>query len=126
MRASLLLICGAALLSGTGAAAQSLPSVEHEEASAVVRDPEIVFPEFDPASEVLVFRVLDFNLDAADIPFLIDRTGIVVPRTGLEDAVRGFLAEARTAVYVCSFPAGERPDILRPQVRSRVCSLRRS
>lgn len=125
MKAFAAFLFGAALLCSTEATAQSVPLIEHEEGIPLVRDPEILIPDFNPETEVVLFRAIDFNLDAADIPFLVDRLGIVVPRPLVEEMVEGFLAEDRIAVFVCSFPAGERPNVLRPDVRSRVCSLRR-
>ncbi len=125
MKALAAFLFSAALLCGTEAMAQSLPLLEREEVVPLVRDPEILIPNFNPETEVVLFRVFDFNLDAADIPFLVDRLGIVVSRLRVEEMVEVFLAEDRIAVFICSFPAGERPNILRPDVRSRVCSLRR-
>ena len=125
MKATCVGIFGVALFCAAEARAQALPLTETEPVGALVRDPVILLPAHDPERELVLYRVLDFNLDAADLPFFIDRTGLVVPREEADAEIRKLLSEGRIAVYACASRAEERPDIARPAERSRSCALRR-
>lgn len=125
MRILLPSLFGVALFCATEVRAQALPMIEFEPGTPLVRDPVILIPAHDPDRELVLYRVLDFNLDAADLPFFIDRTGLVVLREHAEAAIDTLLSEERTAVYSCSFRSGESPNIAQPAERSRSCTLRR-
>ena len=125
-KTAFLYLVGAVLFCATDALAQEvLPIIHVEPGTPLVRDPEILVPEHDSEREIVLYRVYDFRLDAADIPFFIDRVGIAVPRETAHAAIEAFLREERTAVYSCSFEAGERPYIAHPSERDRFCVLQR-
>lgn len=125
MKAVHMLVFGVAYFCAVEARAQALPMIETEPGAPLVRDPVILLPVHDPDHELVLYRVLDFNLDAADLPFFIDRTGLVVSRENASAAIGMLLSEERTAVYSCSFRTEEPPNIARAQERSRFCTLRR-
>ena len=125
MKAVYVLIFGIAFFCTAEARAQALPMTEVEPGAPAVRDPVILLPAHDPERELVLYRVIDFNLDAADVPFFVDRTGLVIPRAEADAAIGRLLLEERTAVYACASRPGERPDIARPAERSRFCTLER-
>lgn len=114
-----------ACLAHADARAQSLPMIEYESGTPLVRDPVIGVPRSDPESEMVVYRVMDFNLDAADIPFFVDRDGILVREEVADETIARLLSEDGIALYVCRFPSGAHPVMTRPADRARFCTVRR-
>ena len=123
MRVLVLLV--SLLLASSDARAQDALSMKIPSGEPLVRDPEIVIPTHDPVAESILFRMIEVEGVEADIPFLVDRTGIRVLKADLEATVSQFLADALLSVLVCSFPELGPYDLTRPEVPSRFCTIRR-
>ena len=115
-----------ALISSTSARAQDALTIKTPPGRPLVWDPEILVPEHEPASDSVLYRVLEVPGTEPDTPFFVDRIGIRVPN-GEVDREAAVLSEGfRFAILVCSFTGPEPFDLVRPEIRSRYCAVWRS
>lgn len=122
----LLALCACGFLMGSAhAQVPYVPAIITAPGKPLVWDPEIIIPPHDPETEYVAFRVHEANIDAADQPFFVDRTGTVVPRSGADAFVDAVAVSGTIAVYLCACPAGARPALTRAEDRRRFCRLRR-
>lgn len=126
MRAFVTLIFSCSLLMSVHVKAQEALTMHTPPGKPLVWDPEFVVPDHNPETEMVAFRILPLEADTADVPFFIDREGIVVPKldAGVYSAV---LSEnGQFVVLLCSFPDSGSFNIALPRVRSEYCSLWRA
>lgn len=126
MRVLATLILSFVLLLGTNAFSQEALTIATPPGKPLVWDPEFVIPEHNRETDIVAFRLHPFEADTADIPYFIDRTGIVVPKDALETGVLVLLEGTKFVVLVCSFPEMGPFNLALPGVRSEYCSLRRA
>ena len=120
-----LVLLASLLLASSDARAQDALSIKTPAGRPLVWNPEIVVPEHDPETELVLYQFIEVEGVEADIPFLVDRTGIRVLKADLEATVSRFLADPLTSVLVCSFPEPGPYDLTRPEIRTRFCTVQR-
>jgi len=92
----------------------------------LVWDPEFIAPSHDPETEMVVFRLLPSFAESGDMPFFVDRLGIVVPKAGADAAATVLSEDAEFVILMCSFPLPGPYNVALPGVRSEYCTLRRA
>lgn len=126
MRLLATLIFSFVLLVGTNVFSQEALTITTPPGRPLVWDPEFVIPEHSRETEIIAFRLHPFEADTADVPFFIDRMGIVVPKDALEAEVLTLLEGTRFVVLLCTFPELGSFNVALPRVRSEYCTLRRA
>lgn len=126
MRAFAMLTFSFMLLASTNALAQEALTIATPPGKPLVWDPEFIVPTHDPETEMIAFRILPFEIDSADMPFFLDRTGIAIPKAGIDVTVEVLAEDAQFVVLLCSFPQPGSYSVALPGVRSRYCTLRRA
>ncbi len=126
MRVLMTLIFSFVLLTGANARAQDALTINTPPGKPLVWDPEFVVPDHNPETEMVAFRLHPFQADTADVPFFVDREGIVIPKDGVEDYVAVLSEDAQFIVLVCSFQQPGPFDLALPGVRSEYCTFRRA
>lgn len=122
----ILALCACGFLAGSAhAQVPYVPAIITAPGRPLVWDPEIIVPPHNPETEYVAFRVHEANIDAADQPFFVDRTGIVILRSEADAFVDAAAVPGTIAVYLCACPEGSHPTLTRAQDRSRFCRLRR-
>lgn len=124
MRVFTTLIFSFALLMGADTEAQEALTVATPPGKPLVWDPEFLVPDHNPETEMIAFRLLPFEADTADLPFFVDREGIVVPNDGAEATTAVLSENARFVVLLCSFPEPGSFNVALPGVRLEYCTLR--
>jgi len=125
MRALAMLVFSFALLWGVDVEAQEALTMATPPGKPLVWDPEFVVPEHDPETHVVAFRLHSFEVDSADVPFFVDREGIIVPKAGVEAAAAVLTEDGRFVLLLCSFPSAGLYNLALPRVRLEHCALRR-
>ncbi len=126
MRVLATLIFSFVLLAGANARAQDALTVTTPPGNSLVWDPEFTVPDHNAETEMVAFRLLPFEIDSADLPFFIDREGIVIPKDGVEEYVAVLSKDTQFVVLVCSFQQPGPFNLALPGVRSEYCILRRA
>ncbi len=126
MRVLATLIFSFVLLVVANARAQEALTINTPPGKPLVWDPEFVIPEHNPETEIVAFRLHPFEADTADLPYFIDRTGVVVSKNALETEVLLLLEGTKFVVLVCSFPELGSFNVALSGVRSEYCTLRRA
>jgi hypothetical protein len=111
---------------GVHVEAQEALTIHTPPGKPLVWDPEFVVPDHNPETDVVAFRVHPFEADTADVPFFVDRMGIVIPKVEVETEVLVLLEGTKFVVLLCSFPEQGSFNLALPGVRSEYCSLRRA
>ncbi|MES2931782.1 MAG: hypothetical protein V4682_03790 [Patescibacteria group bacterium] len=125
MRAFAMLMFSFVLLTGADARAQEALTITTPPGKPLVWDPEFTVPSHNTETEMVAFRLLPFAEDSADVPFFVDRTGIVIPKAGADVTVEVLAEDAQFVVLLCSFPELGPFNVALPGVRSQYCILRR-
>lgn len=110
------------LLGSTSGLAQEALTIHTPPGKPLVWYPEIVVPGHDLEKDMVAFRIHESQLDDGDIPFFVDRTGIVVPKEGLDAAVERLRGIDPVTVLVCSFPEAGSFNLVRRDVRGEFCT----
>lgn len=126
MRVLATLIFSFALLLGANVRAQDALTINTPPGKPLVWDPEFVVPDHNTETEVVVFRLHPFEADTADVPFFVDREGIIVPKDDVDAFVAVLSEDAQFVVLVCSFPESGSFNVALPEIRSKYCTLRRA
>ncbi|MDP3402455.1 MAG: hypothetical protein Q8S35_00665 [bacterium] len=126
MRVLATLIFSFVLLTGANAEAQEALTITTPPGKPLVWIPEFVIPDHNTETEVVAFRLLPFEVDTADLPFFVDREGIIVPKDGVDASVVVLSEDAQFVVLVCKFPESGPFNVALPGVRSEYCTLRRA
>lgn len=124
MRALAALIFSFVLLVGANAWAQYALTITTPPGKPLVWDPEFSVPDHNPETDMIAFRLHPFEVETADLPFFVDREGIIVPKDDVDAFVAVLSEDAQFVVLMCSFPESGSFNVALPEVRSEYCTLR--
>ena len=126
MRAFAICMFTLVFLTSVNARAQEALTIATPPGKPLVWDPEFLVPAHNPETEVVAYRLHPFEADTGDLPFFVDREGIIVPKSEVENEVLVLLEGAKFVVLVCSFPHTGSFNVALPGIRSEYCTLRRA